>query len=84
MPTQMSHGGDSVPTPMSHDGNMPGTSAWAAGKPGPLRAQCPEGTVACELIALLSGERQRFSCNSNDGYTQASEGLLKLNLKIKS
>ena len=35
MPTQMSHGGDSVPTPMSHDGNMPGTSAWAAGKPGP-------------------------------------------------
>ena len=38
-------------------------------------------TAACELITHLSGKRQRFAGNSNDCYTQASEGLLKLNLE---
>ena len=43
----------------------------------------PAATAACELIAQLSGKRQRFACklNSNDSYTQASEGLLKFNLE---
>ena len=36
------------------------------------------------LIAQLSGKRQRFACNSNDCYSQSSEGLLKLNLERTS
>ena len=29
----------------------------------------------------LKGQRQRFASNSNDGYTQALEGLLEFNLE---
>ena len=45
------------------------------------RAITPSGTAACWLIAQLSCKWQRFAGNSNDCYSQSSEGLLKLNLE---